>query len=93
MSAEKNGGWEVTENYSNLKRPRQIMPQDVQEALEQHGLMDEYLERPAYQRNDYLGWIKQAVLTETRQKRLQQMLDELEAGGVYMGMEHRPSTK
>ena len=90
---EKKGRRDVTENYSTLKRPRQIMPQDVEEALERHNLMDEYLERPAYQRNDYLGWINQAVRPETRQKRLQQMLDELGAGGVYMGMEHKPSTK
>ncbi len=81
------------ESYSNLKRPRNIMPQDVEEALEQHRLMDEYLERPAYQRNDYLSWIQRAVHPETRQKRLQQMLDELEAGGIYMGMEHKPSSK
>ena len=83
----------MTDHYSNLKRPSNNMPQDVEEALEQHGLMDEYLERPAYQRNDYLGWIQQAVHPDTRQKRLQQMLDELEAGGVYMGMEHKPSSK
>jgi hypothetical protein len=69
------------------------MPQDVEEALEQHGLMDEYQQRPAYQRNDYLRWINQAVRLDTRQKRLHQMLDDLEAGGVYMGMEHKPSTK
>jgi hypothetical protein len=69
------------------------MPQDVEEALVLHNLMDEYLEWPAYERNDSLVWINQAVHPETMQKRLHQMLDELEAGGVYMGLEHKPSTK
>ncbi len=48
--------------------------------------MIKYQERPAYQRNDYLGWIAAAEREETRQQRLAQMLDELAAGGVYMGM-------
>jgi len=30
---------------------------------------------------------------ETRRKRIEQMLDELDAGGVYMGMDHPPSRK
>ncbi len=55
--------------------------------------MDEYSERPAYQQNDYIGWIDRAKLQETKAKRLHQMLDELEAGGVYMKMAHPPSKK
>ena len=50
-----------------------------------------YEERPSYQRNDYLSWIKRAVRDETRLKRIAQMLDELAKGGVYMGMAHPPS--
>ncbi len=52
-----------------------------------------YGERPFYQRNDYLGWIGRAKRAETRAKRIAQMLDELEEGGVYMGMDHPPSAR
>ena len=55
--------------------------------------MTDYRARPAYQQNDYLGWIEQAKLPATKAKRLAQMLDELEAGGVYMKMKHPASTK
>ena len=67
------------------------MPDDVRKALIQRGLMAEYEARPAYQRNDYLAWLARARREPTRQKRLQQMLEELAAGGVYMNMPHRPS--
>ncbi|MEO8685809.1 MAG: YdeI/OmpD-associated family protein [Devosia sp.] len=50
------------------------------------GLADRYAARPAYQRNDYLMWINKAKRDDTRQKRIQQMLDELHAGDVYMRM-------
>jgi hypothetical protein len=55
--------------------------------------MGDYEERPAYQQNDYIGWITRAKRQATREKRLHQMLDELEIGGVYMNMEHPPSRK
>jgi uncharacterized protein YdeI (YjbR/CyaY-like superfamily) len=76
---------------SSLKREIHPMSDDVREALQQRGLMQAYERRPAYQRNDYLGWIARAKRETTRQKRLQQMLDELAEGGVYMNMPHRPS--
>jgi uncharacterized protein YdeI (YjbR/CyaY-like superfamily) len=69
------------------------MPDDVANELQQRRLMTAYRERPYYQRNDYLGWIDRAKRSETRRKRIDQMLDELERGGVYMGMEHPPSRK
>jgi len=62
------------------------MPDFFRKALEARGLMDAYLARPPYQRNDYIGWVTRAKLEATRQKRLNQMLDELERGGVYMKM-------
>ena len=71
---------------SNLKRPIQTMPDFVRSELEARGLSDKYFQRPPYQRNDYLSWINRAVREETKQKRLNQMLGELEAGNVYMGM-------
>jgi uncharacterized protein YdeI (YjbR/CyaY-like superfamily) len=69
------------------------MPGCVRKALEERSLMEAYKDRPAYQRNDYIGWITRAKRLETKEKRLQQMLDELEEGGVYMKMKHPPSTK
>lgn len=72
-------------------RPVQPMPDDVRAELEERDLMAAYEERPFYQRNDYLAWIGRAKRLETREKRLRQMLDELERGGVYMGMDHPPS--
>jgi uncharacterized protein YdeI (YjbR/CyaY-like superfamily) len=69
-----------------LTRKLQPMQAHIRTALEKRGLMESYRARPAYQRNDYLGWIGNAKLADTRQKRLDQMLDELERGGVYMNM-------
>jgi len=62
------------------------MPAGVRAALVAQGLLDAYRARPAYQRNDYLGWIARAKRPETRARRLARMLDELEAGDVYMKM-------
>lgn len=78
---------------SPLKRPQQPMPRDVQEALRTSGVSDAYQERPAYQRNDYLGWIARAERDQTRRRRMRQMVDELREGGVYMGMAHGPSRR
>ncbi len=69
------------------------MPGFVTKALKERGLMTAYRERPAYQRNDYVGWIVRAKRQETKEKRLQQMLNELEAGGLYMKMKHPPSKR
>jgi uncharacterized protein YdeI (YjbR/CyaY-like superfamily) len=65
------------------------MPDDVEAALVDNGLMKTYRERPPYQQNDYVGWITRAKRPETRTKRLQQMLAELRAGDVYMKMPWR----
>ncbi len=67
------------------------MPPDVETALANRGLTEAYHARPPYQQNDYIGWITGAKRAETRQKRMDQMLDELAQGGVYMKMAHRPS--
>ena len=71
---------------SRLERPVYDMPDDIREAIEGRRLADAYGARPAYQRNDYVGWITRARLPATRAKRLAQMLDELARGGVYMHM-------
>ena len=67
-------------------RPRHEMPDFFRDALNARGLMDAYLARPPCQQNDYLGWIRRAQLEATKQKRINQMLDELEDGAVYMKM-------
>jgi uncharacterized protein YdeI (YjbR/CyaY-like superfamily) len=69
-----------------LVRDLQPMPEFVRDAIEARGLTARYEERPAYQRNDYLMWINNAKREGTKRTRLGQMLDELEAGGVYMRM-------
>ncbi len=65
------------------------MPEFVFEALHARGLMAAYEARPPYQQNDYIGWITRAKREETVQKRLNQMLDELERGDKYMKMDYR----
>ena len=74
-------------------RERHHMPDDIAAALKSSGLRADYNARPAYQRNDYIGWINRAKKPETRIKRLEQMLTELAQGGIYMGMEHKASRK
>ena len=77
------------DDMSNLQRPIQPMPDSIRMALENAGLMDEYLERPPYQRNDYLSWITRAKRQDTQDRRLAQLLDELRRGDVYMKLEWR----
>lgn len=69
-----------------LTRQINPMPDWIRGELVSRGLIAAYEARPDYQRNDYLGWIARARLEATRRKRLDQMLDELERGGVYMRM-------
>lgn len=71
---------------SRLKRDIHAMPDDVRAALTKAEALDAYHSRPAYQQNDYVGWITRAKLPATRDKRIQQMLEELKAGAVYMKM-------
>ena len=78
------------DKWSRLQRPRQPMPPEIRAELVARDLMGAYLDRPAYQQNDYLAWIGRAKRPETRQKRLDQMLDELARGDVYMKMAWRP---
>jgi uncharacterized protein YdeI (YjbR/CyaY-like superfamily) len=71
---------------SRMKRDIHEMPKDVHDALTKAKVMPAYKSRPAYQQNDYVGWITRAKLPATREKRVKQMLDELKSGGVYMNM-------
>lgn len=67
-------------------RPRIAMPRAVAGALTGARLRAAYNKRPAYQRNDYLRWIRDAKRDDTRRKRIDQMLAELRKGDVYMKM-------
>jgi uncharacterized protein YdeI (YjbR/CyaY-like superfamily) len=78
--------WDLAVTTSRLKRALNPMPDDVGTLLESHGVLAAYRARPAYQQNDYLGWIARARLPATRRKRIDQMLAELKSGGVYMKM-------
>ena len=69
-----------------LKRPKQPMPDFVKDALDERNLQSSYDARPPYQRNDYLWWINDAKRLETKERRLEKMLGELESGNGYMGM-------
>ncbi len=55
-----------------LKRPFQPMP------------LAAYAACPACQRNDYLPWIARAKRVETRKRRQDQMLEELQDSATYM---------
>ena len=80
----------MAERRSRLSRPIEPMASVVEDALNESGLMEAYRGRPDYQRNDYLGWINRAKRPETKERRLLQMLSELERGDVYMKMDWRP---
>ncbi|MBT4290457.1 MAG: YdeI/OmpD-associated family protein [Deltaproteobacteria bacterium] len=83
----------MKKDFSKLSRQIHLMPDFMEQAIAERGLMGKYLERPPYQQNDYIAWIEQAKKQATRERRLNQMLDELEAGGVYMKMTHSGSLK
>lgn len=83
-------GAQVIQRIRHMRK-REPMSAEVEGALSSCGLRDEYDARPAYQRNDYLLWINTAKRPETKKKRLDQMLRELEAGVVYMVMRWAPA--
>ena len=78
------------EKISRMQRERYPMPDFIRAALEQKKLTAAYDARPPYQRNDYIGWITRAKLPATQQKRLTQMLEELEKGDAYMKIAYHP---
>ena len=59
------------------------LPGFIQLALESRHLVEAFGSRPAAQRDHYVRRILRAVRAETVQRRLDQMLDELE-GDLYM---------
>jgi len=67
-----------------IKRPLPL-PDDVRAALELSDLMPAYDSRPDGQRNGYISWIEESRRDVFRRKRIRQMLDELDAGTIYLG--------
>lgn len=74
------------------RREKHPMPDDVLKALKEANLFDAYKARPPYQQNDYIGWITSAKRSETQASRLDQMLDELRRGDVYLKMAYKRKT-
>ena len=81
----------ATSKKSTLKRDVNPMPKDIRTRLVRHGLLDLYKARPPYQQNDYLGWISRAKLDETKEKRINQMIEELKQDDRYIKMKCRGS--
>ena len=78
------------EEEKKLSRHVHPLPDIIDNALKENDLIEIYKSRPAYQKNDYIGWIARSKTEKTLYKRLQQMLDELSDGDKYMKMEYRP---
>ena len=71
----------------------QPMPGQVKGALAKRSLLDTFFGRPQYQQDDYLKWIALAAGPTQKQQRMDQMLDELEKGGVFKGEPWTPPEK
>jgi uncharacterized protein YdeI (YjbR/CyaY-like superfamily) len=86
LEKRRSAPWKATPIPAGLKRKIHPIPDVVAEALKAHGLSEAYGARPACQQNDYVGWISRAKRHDTRYKQQLRMLDELQAGNVYMNM-------
>ena len=71
----------------------QPMPGNVRDALAKRKLTDTYQDRPDYQQAEYLKWISLANGPTAKQQRLDQMLEELEKGGLFKGEAWTPPAK
>jgi hypothetical protein len=71
-----------------LKGTKYRMLTLIRDALNESNLIDVYPSRPAYQQNDYIGTpcVTRTKREATKQKRLKQLLEELEGGKLYMNM-------
>ena len=77
-------------DFSKLTRNILPMPDFIKKALQENNLLNAYQARSPYQQNDYIGWINRAKQQKTKEKRLKQMLAELEDGSLYMIMKYNP---
>ena len=78
----------MPKNYTGLERTKPAMPGFVKRALKKRGLLEKYKKRPDYQKEGYLDWINEAKIKDLQHERLNQMFDELEKGGLYLGEEY-----
>lgn len=74
-------------------RQEKQLPTDLETSLIQARQLENYKARPRYQRTDYITWIERAARTETREKRITQMIEELQGGDSYMGMSYKANKK
>ena len=65
------------------------LPAFIREALESRGLLEAFARRSVAQRDHYVRRILRAVRSATAEKRLEQMLAEVE-GDLYMKRPWRP---
>lgn len=63
-------------------KPKQAVriPKDLREAISLADLLTQFKDRPYYQRKDYVGWIEDAKLPETRERRIRRVIEELQKG-------------
>ena len=71
-------------------RPRSPTPDFFRDAINARGLMMPMVRVRPTSKMNYIGWIQRAKLESTRQKHLNQMLDELKKGNVYMKVKWSP---
>ncbi len=86
MNKFQNNKFILPEEEDKLSRRIHPMPDYLAKLLQDNKLEYKYRVRPAYQKNDYVGWIARAKLEKTKKKRIAQMISELKKGNVYMGM-------
>lgn len=72
---------------------KQPMPGNVRTALAKRELTEAFVARPDYQQSEYLKWIALAAGPAAKQKRLDQMLEELEKGNLFKGEAWTPPQK
>ena len=88
----RNNKYITSEEEKKLSREIYPLPDFIDEALKEDKVDHLYMERPAYQKNDYIGWIGRARTEKTLIKRLDQMLEELRGGDKYMKMRYGPGS-
>jgi Bacteriocin-protection, YdeI or OmpD-Associated len=62
---------------TSLERCQQEVPQFMEDALTDFGLMAAFRSRPSHQQDGYVCWIAGAERLETRDARVADMLDDL----------------
>jgi uncharacterized protein YdeI (YjbR/CyaY-like superfamily) len=80
----------MTIPFARDGRGPKAIPGYLKSALTKQKLYDTFLARPDYQRAEYLTWLENAKVSERRQQRLTQLIDELTRGDVYMGAPWSP---